>query len=135
MRINKIQNSHAFGKLFIQENKVQEFSSSILKQYEQRLSKTKHVDLIIDSQGFAIKEKMTDILQRIQSFSLFPEENAVGVNVNDGKNNTKTYKTVYKTLDKAKDVWKDLYKTSQKDCIDRYTEVTLWIDNFLDRIK
>ena len=79
MRINKVQNNLAFGKLLVYENKMHEFSSSILKRYERRLSDTKHVDLIIDSHGFAIKQKITDILQRIQSFSLFPQENAVGV--------------------------------------------------------
>ena len=68
MRINKVQNNLAFGKLLVYENKMHEFSSSVLKRYERRLSGTKHVDLIIDSHGFAIKEKMTDILQRILFF-------------------------------------------------------------------
>ena len=109
MRINKVQNNPVFGKLLVHENKMQEFSSSVLKRYERRLSDTKHVDLIIDSHGFAIKEKMTDILQRIQSFSLFPQENAVGINVNDGNGCKKTYKAFYETLDKARKAWKDLW--------------------------
>ena len=131
MRINKVQNNLAFGKLLVYENKMHEFSSSVLKRYERRLSDTKHVDLIIDSHGFAIKEKMTDILQRIQSFSLFPQENAVGVNVNDGRGNKKTYKTVYSSLEKAKEAWTSLYRTGQQCNLEAYSQLVLWIEKML----
>ena len=79
MRINKTQNCSVFGKLYVKTDELYGISKFSLKHCEELLSKTKHVDVYIDSKGVSIKKKMTEILQEIQSFSLFPQEKAVGI--------------------------------------------------------
>ena len=133
MRINGIENRVGFGNLYLRTNQFHEISEEMIRRYEQKLANTKHIDLIIDSHGFAIKDKMTDFLQRIQSFSLFPQENAVGINM-DGLTK-KIYKFTYKTLDEAKKAWKDLYTTAQQGNIKGYADVAIWLDNKLEETK
>ena len=81
MRINNAHYCSAFGKLYVNTDDLYGISKSSLKQCYDSLSTTKHVDVFIDSQGITIKKKMTEILQKIQSFSLFPQEKSVGINV------------------------------------------------------
>ena len=132
MRISGVNNTN-FGKLYIKSNQFHDLPEDIIRQCEQKLSKTKHVDVIIDSHGFAIKDKMTDFLQRIQSFSLFTQENAVGINTNGVTKNV--YKFTYKTLEEAKKAWRELCTTAQHDNLEGYSNVAIWLDNKLEEIR
>lgn len=134
MRINGTQSCNAFGKLYIKTNEIYGISQSSLKQSEELLSKTKHVDVFIDSQGITIKKKMTEILQKIQSFSLFPQENSVGISVmeNSEKN---IYKLFYETLEEAKDNWKNLCNMKNLNKLESTTKVALWLDNYFESKK
>ena len=86
--------------------------------------------MIIDSHGLAIKEKKTDILNRIQSFSLFPQENSVSVNMIGEE--TPKYKFNYPTLPIAKNVWNDLReKASEGTFLEFYTNIALWLEEKL----
>ena len=131
MRINSVQNTIGFKKLDIRTHELLEIGESTLQKCQKRLANTKHVDVIIDSHGIAIKNKMTDILQRIQSFSLFKEEQTIGINVDNG--NEKTYKIKYDSYEEAKNSWKDLYETYYKKALEGYTKAALLLENFLDK--
>ena len=131
MRVNMVQNQVTFKKLELRSDVVFDIGESTIKNCQKKLSKTKHVDVIIDSHGLAIKNKMTDILQRIQSFSLFKEEQAIGINVDNG--NEKTYKIKYDSYEEAKNSWKDLYETYYTKALEGYTKAALLLENFLDK--
>ena len=86
MRIFSVQNNTDFKALQVRNKGCFYYKASELTLCKEKLAKTKFIDLIIDSHGLAIKEKKTDVLQRIQSFSLFPQENCVSVNMFGEKN-------------------------------------------------
>ena len=74
MRVNNVQKNMNFSALQIR-NKVDFYCKAYdINRCKERLADTKFVDVIIDSHWLAIKEKMTEVLQRIQSFSLLPQE-------------------------------------------------------------
>ena len=122
MRINSTQSCNAFGKLYIKTNEIYGISQSSLKQCEERLSKTKHVDIFINSQGITIKKKMTEILQKIQSFSLYPQDNAVGITVL-GKDTKNIYIKTYETLEEAKNIWYSFSKNNFSEQLEHLTEI------------
>lgn len=130
MRTNNVQ-SLSFSHLQVRTRHLPYISESSLERCRTQLSKTKHVDVVIDPHGFAIKEKMTDILQRIQSFSLFMLENALGLNVKTSSNENKTYKFKFATIDEARKIWKDFYETSGSNSLEGYTKIALWLDEHL----
>ena len=131
MRINNTQFCNAFGKLYIKTDEIYGISKSSLKRCEGLLSKTKHVDIFIDSKGISIKKKMTEILQKIQSFSLYPQENAVGISVIENLEK-KVYKMTYKTEDEAKSTWKNLYDTTNLNKLEATTKIALWLENYFE---
>ena len=132
MRISNVQ-MNTFNGLKIYNREIYEMGELAVNKCRERLASTKHVDLIYDSHGFAIKKKMTEVLQRIQSFSLFPYENAVGINVNGNAN--KIYKFKLKTLDEAKQLWNDLVETCRKNRLEGYTKIILMIENQIANTK
>ena len=134
MRINNAHYFSAFGKLHINTDELYGISKSSLKQCEKLLSKTKHVDVFIDSQGITIKKKMTEILQKIQSFSLFPLERAVGITVIEN-NEKKVLKMFYKTTEEAKRSWRTLSNCSWLNNIESHTIIALWLDNYFESKK
>ncbi len=134
MRINGMQkNNTNFKSLYVANNPYWNYNSHQIESYGRKLAGTKFVDLIIDSHGLAIKKKMTDILQRIQSFSLFPKENSVAINMIGEKN--PIYKFTFKTLQEAKANWDYLTSLSKNSSLNEYTEVTLWLEKQLENIN
>lgn len=129
MRINSVQNSAAFGQLQVRSRDIYYLNESKLKSCEKQLANTKFVDVILDSQGFAIKDKMTDILHRIQSFSLFPQDKAVGIRMIDEE--APAYLLNYSTKEQAKNEWQSLCELTSKISLDLYTKVALWLDEKL----
>ena len=111
MRIERIQSPATFKQLHVRTNDFWNLKDLTIKQCEQKLKNTKFIDIVIDEHGIAIKKKMTETFERIQSFSLFTQENAVGINVRDKKSST--YKFKFPTLESAKTIWKDFYETSR----------------------
>ena len=103
MYINRVENCCAFKQLQIRSSAPHYFNSAKLEECKKQLSKTKFIDVILDSQGLDIKEKITDILHRIQSFSLLPQENAVQIRMKDEKNSK--FKYIYNTLEDARSDW------------------------------
>ena len=129
MRINRVQNCAAFGQLQPRVRYPYYINESRIKICEKKLADTKFVDVILDSHGFAIKEKMTDILHRIQSFSLFPQENAVGIRMTGEKE--PIYKFQYKTTEEARSEWESLIAQNSLNGLEAYTNVALWLDSRL----
>lgn len=131
MRINATQCSCTFGKLHIKTDELYDIKKSSLSKCMGLLSKTKHVDVIVDSKGIFIKKKMTETLQKIQSFSLFPLENSVGITIEEqGKKSI--YKDIYKTLEEAKCAWKNLYDHTGLDNLESCTKIALWLDRCIE---
>ncbi len=130
MRISRVENSAAFGQLQIRSKGPYFLSESKIKTCEKKLSKTKFIDVILDSHGVAIKEKMTEILHRIQSFSLFPLENSVGIKMIGEKE--PLFKFRYSTNEEAENVWETLSSYSRKNSLDEYTEVALWLEKQME---
>ena len=131
MRINSVDCSTKFGQLQVkQASSIWGYKDSALKSLEDRLANTKHVDVIIDSHGLAIKRKMTDILQRIQSFSLYMLEDAVGINFVGDKKETLKFK--YNSLEDAEFVFNSFCKDSRTNRLDEYANVALFLDKNLD---
>ena len=134
MRVNNTQSSLSFRQLHIDKLQLYRFSDASIKNSRKRLANTRFIDVIFDSNGFAIKDKKTDIHQRIQSFSLFPLENSVSVNM-IGEKDPK-YKFNFPTLAEAKKVWKDLSeKTRNVSFLEEYTTVALWLEKFIGFAK
>ena len=135
MRVNNnVQKINAIPHkaLHVRCENLYQYNKQDVSLCQRKLADTKFVDVIIDSQGLlAIKEKMTDVLQRIQSFSLFKEEQAIGINVDNG--NEKTYKIKYDSYEEAKNSWKDLYETYYTKALEGYTKAALLLENFLDK--
>ena len=131
MRVSSVQNCSAFGKLYINTNELIGITKSSLKSCEGKLSKTKHIDVVIDSKGIAIKKKMTDILQRVQSFSLYPQENAVGITVLEDSVK-KTYKMYYETVDEAKKNWENLFDKTNLNKLEALTKIALWLEKYFE---
>lgn len=129
MHINSVQNCVATKGLIVHKNNFWDIKESTIKHCEKLLTDTKRFDIVIDSSGIAIKEKMTEILQRIQSFSLFTQENCIGINTNGIE--SKTYKLNFANLEEAKQAWKDLYQTAHKDKLEGYTKVALLLDKLV----
>ena len=134
MRINNAHYCSAFGKLYVNTDDLYGISKSSLKQCEKLLSKTKHVDVFIDSQGITIKKKMTEILQKIQSFSLFPQENSVGICVMENTERN-VYKLFYGTLEEAKENWKNLCKITNLNKLESTTKIALWLERYFESEK
>lgn len=135
MQINSCSSTNTnFGKLYIRSNKFYDISEKSINQYQDKLSKTKYLDVIIDSHGIAIKEKMTENLSRIQSFSLFTLENAVGINFNGDKKNT--FKFSYPSFEEAKKAWLEFSEITKNDFFEGYCKIALWMDkHFKNNIK
>ena len=135
MRISGVQkNNTNFSSLQVRTNSNWRLKQSEIKRFEKQLASTEKFDVIIDSHGFAIKEKMTDVLKRIQSFSLFPKENAVSVNM-IGEHSPE-YKFIYKDSKEARDTWDFLNKISENESnLSKYTKVTLWLEQNLKKTK
>ena len=125
MRIMSVQNSVAHKSLDVRYPQHW-YRSADIKVFEKKLENTKFVDVVIDSHGLAIKEKMTDILHRIQSFSLLLLENAVGINVVGQEE--PAYKFVYNDLDEAKSAWRNLSGKSCSNGLEEYTNLALLLD-------
>ena len=79
MRINNTDSFATFKSLNVANYKHLHLTSSNLKNCEKQLAKTKRFDVIIDANGFSIKDRKTDLLNWIQSFSLFMKEKAIGI--------------------------------------------------------
>ena len=134
MRIDRVQNCAAFGQLQIRtHNSSYLWNKSTLGSCEKQLANTSFVDVVIDSYGLAIKKKMTDVLYRIQSFSLFPEEQAVGIRMIDEKN--PLFKFFYATKAEARSEWDDLCKVKNEKNLELYTKVALWVEERLANYK
>ena len=128
MRINCVQNNTSFKALQIRNQGYFHYNTNDLNHCREKLKDTKFIDVIIDSHGLAIKEKKTELLQRIQSFSLFPQENSISINMIGEK--TPKYKFKFPTLDNAKSEWNTLRESSLKDnYIIWYTKIALWLEN------
>lgn len=127
MRSNKVQNFVVFKQLQVKPNSFRDFNPSVIKKSQDRLSETKFFDLIIDSQGIAIKKKKTDVLQRIQSFSLYPQENSVGVKMLS-KLGDSIYKFKYESYEKAHMIWREFCESCQKNNLEGYTNFVLWLE-------
>ena len=134
MRVTSVQNNTSFKALQIRNQGCFYYKASELSRCKEKLANTKFVDVIIDSHGMAIKDKKTDVLQRIQSFSLFPQENSVSVNM-IGEKNPK-YKFFYLSLAKAKEEWNNLrLGTRQDSSLVCYTKVALWLEELLAKVS
>ena len=131
MRVERIQSPATFKQLHVRTNDLWNLKDLTIKQCEQKLKNTKFIDIVIDEHGIAIKKKMTETFERIQSFSLFTQENAVGINVRDKKSST--YKFKFPTLESAKTIWKDFYETSRNNSLEGYTKVALFLDEQFKR--
>ena len=130
MRINSVENSAAFKSLKINNGSLNLLSSNKVKNFEKRLANTKHVDVIIDSYSFSIKDKKTEIQNMIQSFSLFTKENAVGINlIGDCK---KTLKIYYDNIEEARNAWNELRANDKKDHLETYVKAALILDKEID---
>ena len=129
MRIERVQNCAAFGQLQSRVKYPYYINEAKIKACEKKLADTRFVDIILDSHGFAIKDKMTDILHRIQSFSLFPQENAVGIRMVGKKE--PIYKFQYDTKEKARSEWDKLCFENTKNSLDAYTNIALWLEEHL----
>ena len=133
MRVSAVQNNPNFQKLEIRNKGYYHYKDASISKFKEKLADTEFVDVIIDSHGLAIKEKMAEVLKRIQSFSLFPLENAVSVNFIGEKE--PLYKFSYNSLEEARKVWRMLADSDKgKDSsIDMYATATLWIDQNLKK--
>ena len=131
MRIESMQSSAVFKQLYVRTNNLWDLKDLTIKQCEQKLKNTRFIDVIVDEHGIAIKKKMTETLERIQSFSFFTQEKAFGINVKG--NESKTYKFMLPTLEAAKSIWKDFYETSRNNALDGYTKVALFLDEHLKK--
>lgn len=131
MRIDSTQNSFAFKQLHLRTNNFWNLKDLAIKKCEHELKDTRFIDIVIDEHGIAIKKKMTETLERIQSFSLFIQENAVGINVRDKKSST--YKFNLPTLESARALWEDFYKTAHNNALEGYTKVALFLDEQFKR--
>lgn len=136
MRVNNVQRTNAVPHkaLHVCCENLYRYNKKDVSLCQRKLADTKFVDVIIDSQGLlAIKEKMTDVLQRIQSFSLLPQENAVAFNAIGEK--TPKFKFFYSTKEEAKDVWTSLNKKTRGSSLDMYTNTALWLDGELSKLN
>ena len=102
MRISAVQNSCDFRMLQVKSDRHL-FNESQIKTCEKQLAKTKFIDVVLDSYGLALKDKMTEVLYRIQSFSLFPKDNAVGIRMQGEEE--PVFKFTYNSITDAKDAW------------------------------
>lgn len=133
MRVSGVQNNTGFKALQIRNQGCFYYKASELNICKEKLAKTKFIDVIIDSHGMAIKDKKTDVLHRIQSFSLFPQEKCVSVNM-IGENIPK-YKFSYPTLSIAKDEWDNLREDTRTcSSLNYYTKVALWLEDTLSKV-
>ena len=109
MRINSVQNNDTnFTSLQVRNVGSFYYKDFDIKRCQNRLANTKILDVVIDSHGLSIKEKMTEALHQIQSFSLFPKENSVAINMIGEKEPFIKFK--YDSVEKAKAVWEKLSK-------------------------
>lgn len=129
MRICRVENCVAFNQLQPRVRYPYYLSEAKIKSCEKQLENTRFLDVIFDSQGFAIKDKMTEVLHRFQSFSLFPQENAIGVVMKGVKE--PVYKFHYQTKDDAKQEWEDFVNINPKDGLENYTSLVLWLEKKL----
>ncbi|MBQ7764166.1 hypothetical protein IJ384_02220 [bacterium] len=133
MRVNNVQKNTNFKALQVRSQGYMHYNASEISRCKEKLANTKFIDVIIDSQGLAIKEKMTEVLQRIQSFSLLPQENSVVVNIKEEKE--PMYKFSFKDLKEAKTIWRDLCEKTRCDELNYYTNIALWLEEQLSLKK
>lgn len=134
MRINSIDNNVKFGTLHVRNFDALTYKEADILRCKEKLANTKMFDVVIDENGLALKEKMTDILHKIQSFSLLTKENAVGIRMANEDNIL--YKFKYKSYEKAESVWKKLANISKnKSFLEKYTIIALWLDKRLGKNK
>jgi len=128
MRINSVQNNGInFKSLQIRNVGQFYYKDFDLKRSQNRLANTKILDVVIDSHGLSIKEKMTEALHQIQSFSLFPQENSIAINMINEKEPFIKFK--YDSIKKAKAVWEKLLKIDNTQSnLEKYTLLTLWLE-------
>ena len=132
MRINSIDNNVKFGTLHVRNFDALTYKEADILRCKEKLANTKIFDVVIDENGLALKEKMTDILHKIQSFSLFTKENSVGIRM--AKEDNVLYKFKYKSYEKAEAVWKNLADISKnKSFLEQYTIIALWLDKKLGK--
>lgn len=135
MRINNVQNNNVrFNALQVHYVDSFRFRELDINRCKNQLANTQVLDVVIDNHGLAIKEKMTDVLHRIQSFSLFPNENTVAINMIGEKE--PLCKLKYASKEKAEAIWQKLSKIGKtKTVLDEYTILTLWLDKCLRKKK
>ena len=132
MRISAVQNSCDFRMLQVKSDRHL-FNESQIKTCEKQLAKTKFIDVVLDSYGLALKDKMTEVLYRIQSFSLFPKDNAVGIRMQGEEE--PVFKFTYNSITDAKDAWLKLQGYEDYTFLEKYTKVALWLEKKLDDKK
>ena len=134
MRVSSVQNNSGFKALQVRNHGDFYYKASEVTKCKEKLAKTKFIDVIIDSHGLAIRDKKTDIIQKFQSFSLFPKENSVSVNM-VGEENPK-YKFSYPNLSTAKEEWNKLREVAKNYThLDLYTMIALWLEDKLSISK
>lgn len=132
MRIYSMQNKTNFGQLHIDNKNLYRFKDSEIKYFKEKLADTKYLDLIFDSKGSAIKEKMTGALKKIQSFSFFPIENAASVNfIGEAE---PIYKFTFDSFESAKKEWRVLCEEGKdaETSLPMYANAILWIEKYLE---
>ena len=132
MRINNVQKDMNFKQLKVNTHKTWGLKETVIQQYKEKLADTKNFDVIVDSTGISLKRKMTDINQKIQSFSLYMKENALGIHVIGDKR--ELFKFSYATLEEAKLAWQHLNNSDKQDRLKGYGEVALLLDKKFDEI-
>lgn len=130
MRVNSMENSVGFKSLKIKENPYRYLAGTSTKIFEKKLANTKRYDVIVDSHGFSIKDKKTELINKIQSFSLFIKEKAVGINLLG--NSKQTFKVYFDELEEAENLWNELRVSDRSNRLESYAKATLILDNQID---
>ena len=128
MQINKTQNCATFRALQVKTSNVSQYKASDIAYFKDKLANTKLLDAVIDTKGWAINKKGTDILQRIQSLSLLPLEKAVSINLLS--KNSDAYKIKFNSVEEAEKEWE--YLSSKKLRPGFYADVVLWLEQHLN---
>ena len=135
MRIESVQSNNVnFNSLQIRNIGHFYYKDFDIKRCQNQLANTKFLDVVIDSHGLSIKEKMTEILHKIRSFSFFPQEKSVAINMEGEKD--PFIKLQYDSANKAKAVWEKLAKIGRtNNNLEEYTILTLWLEKIFANKK